>query len=73
MENVVIKMEDKVVTGLKNNPAIWIAEGGSRFSAKWKNKEIHWAELLARLRNVTMTQETQAEYFKMTKAQQDKI
>ena len=69
----VIKMEQKAVTGLSNNPDLWIAEGGSRFATKWKNRQIHWAELLTRLRNVTMTQETQAEYFKMTKDQQDKI
>lgn len=71
--NNVIQMEEKVVTGLANNPTVWIAEGSSRFSTKWKNKQVKWAELLARLRNVSMTQETQAEYFKMTKAQQDKI
>ena len=71
--NNVIKMEEKTVTGLKNNPTVWIAEGTSRFSTAWKNKQVRWSELLARLKNVSMTQETQAEYLKMSKAQQDKI
>ena len=69
----VLKMEERTVTGLKNNPTVWIAEGSSRFSTKWKNRQIRWSELLARLRNVSMTQETQAEYFKMAKPQQDQI
>ena len=71
--NNVIKMEEMTVSGLKNNPSIWIAEGSSRFSTAWKNKQVQWSVLLARLKNVSMTQETQAEYFKMSKAQQDKI
>ena len=69
----ILKMEEKVVLGLQNDPTIWIAEGSSRFSTSWKNKKIRWAELLARLKNATMTQETQAEYMKMSKPQQDQI
>lgn len=68
-----LKLEEKAVLGLKHNPSIWISEGGSRFSTKWKNKQILWSVLLARLKNASMTQETQAEYMAMTKSQQDKI
>lgn len=69
----ILKMEEKVVLGLQHDPTIWISEGASRFSTSWKNKKIRWAELLARLKNATMTQETQAEYMKMSKSQQDQI
>ena len=69
----ILKMEEKVVLGLQHDPTIWISEGASRFSTSWKNKKIRWAELLARLKNATMTQETQAEYMKMSKPQQDQI
>ena len=68
-----LKLEEKAVLGLKYNPSLWISEGSSRFSTKWKNKQILWSVLLARLKNASMTQETQAEYMAMTKNQQDKI
>ena len=71
-ENI-LKMEDKVVLGLSTNPKLWISEGKSRFDTNWKNRQVSWSELLGRLRNATMTQETQAEYLKMTKSQQDQI
>ena len=52
----------------------WISIGRSRFDKKWKNKEITWAELLRdRFNKPTMTQETQAEYLRMTKDEQDAI
>ena len=73
MSSAVTSMQAKSLPGIKNNPAIWISTGSSRFSTSWKNKQIRWSELLARLKDATMTQETQAEYFKMTKAEQDKI
>ena len=68
-----VKLEDKAVLGLSNDPQIWIAEGASRFSVKWKNKHMKWSVLLARLRDVTRTQETQAEYMAMGRSDQDKI
>lgn len=73
MANTVTALQAKSLPGIKHNPALWISTGESRFSVKWKNKQIRWSELLARLQAATMTQETQAEYLKMTKAQQDKI
>ena len=73
MSNTVTALQAKSLPGIKNNPALWISTGESRFSTKWKNKQIRWSELLARLKDATMTQETQAEYFKMAKSQQDNI
>lgn len=51
---------------------IIIAEGGSRYETKWKNREITWSQLTARLAQTTRTPETVEEYRAMTKAQQDK-
>ena len=73
MSNTVTALQAKSLPGIKNNPALWISTGESRFSTKWKNKQIRWSELLARLKDATMTQETQAEYIKMAKSQQDNI
>lgn len=73
MANTVTALQAKSLPGIKNNPALWISTGASRFSTAWKNKQVHWSELLARLQAPTMTQETQAEYFKMAKSQQDNI
>ena len=73
MINEILALSDKAILGLKNNPTVWIAEGQSRFSTNWKNKKISWAELLGRLQKPTITQETQAEYLKMSKSQQDAI
>ena len=67
------KIEDRAILGIKHNPSIWIAEGANRFSTAWKNREIKWSQLLKRLQTPTRTQETQAEYLKMTKNQQDNI
>ena len=69
----IYKLDAKVITGLKYNPKVWISEGSSRFCTSWKNKQITWAELLKRLENATMTQETQSEYMRMAKTDQDKI
>lgn len=73
MGNTITSIQNKSLPGIKNNPSLWISIGKSRFDTAWKNKQIRWSELLARLKDATMTQETQAEYFKMTKAEQDKI
>lgn len=71
--NTVTAMQAKSLPGIVNNPSLWISVGKSRFDTAWKNKQIKWSELLARLQAATMTQETQAEYFKMKKSDQDKI
>lgn len=71
--NTVTAMQAKSLPGIVNNPSVWISVGKSRFDTAWKNKQVRWSELLARLQAATMTQETQAEYFKMKKSDQDKI
>lgn len=50
-----------------------ISVGRSRYETAWKNKKIRWSELLARLASSVRTQETHAEYMKMTKDRQDRI
>ena len=52
---------------------LWIATGGSRTTAIWKNTAITWEELKKRLQTTCRTSETQGEYFNMTKSQQDAI
>ena len=69
----IVKLDAKIIPGLTYNPKVWISEGTSRFCTNWKNKQIAWAELLKRLENATMTQETQSEYMRMAKTDQDKI
>ena len=51
----------------------WVSFGKSRFDTKWKNKEVTWQELTERFKTATRTQETQAEYFRMGKTEQDTI
>ena len=69
----ITQIDDAAGIRVKHNPRIWIAEGASRYAADWKNKELRWSQLLARLQVPTVTQEAQAEYFKMKKDEQDKI
>lgn len=57
----------------KVNPSLWVSYGRSRFDTSWQNKEVLWSTLLSRFSHATQTQETQAEYLKMSKAQQDNI
>ena len=71
-ENV-ISLSDKAVQGLRHDPAIWISEGTSCYATDWKNRQTHWSVLLARLEKPTRTQETQAEYLKMTISQQGRV
>lgn len=73
MAENITSLQTKSLPGIKNNPSLWISVGKSRFDTSWKNKQIKWSELLARLKAATMTQETQGEYFKRSKADQDKI
>ena len=56
---------------LKHDGLVTIATGSSRRSTSWKNKEILWSEFVEKLSQVTRTQETQAEYFRMPKEERD--
>ena len=69
----VTQLKEKSLPGIRHNPSLWIAEGDSRYSTSWKNRTIRWSELLARLKDATMTQETQAEYLQLPKSKQDNI
>lgn len=50
-----------------------IAVGDSRMSKKWKNKDIAWEDILARVSSTIRTTETVEEYRKFKKGQQDEI
>ena len=50
-----------------------IAVGGSRKAKQWKNKELSWQDLLAKLSTTTRTRESAAEYAKLSKLRQDEI
>lgn len=52
--------------------SIIIAVGHSRTSRKWKSEKMTWQELAKRLEMPTITNETVAEYAKMSKAAQGK-
>lgn len=51
---------------------IIIATGHSRSSLKWKSEKMLWSDLAKRLETPTVTNETVAEYAKMSKAAQGK-
>ena len=50
-----------------------IATGASRKAKKWKNIEISWSDLCAKLAETYRTRETMAEYAKLKKPGQDEI
>ncbi|MFB7487833.1 virulence-associated E family protein [Bacillus subtilis] len=64
-------------TALKNrvqhDGSITIAIGRNRWDKAWKNKDMLWSDLLKKLSTPNYTNETYAEYKKMSKAQQDQI
>lgn len=66
------KLEDYKLH-IKHDGSLAIATGRSRMEKDWKNKNFTWSQLLAKLKNPTRTQETYAEYMKLSKADQDKI
>ncbi len=58
---------------LKHDGQVAIATGKNRFEKKWKNKQILWSSLVAKLKTPVITQETYAEYKKYGKPEQDQI
>ena len=60
-------------TNLTYDKEFQIAVAPSRMSARWTNKSISVSEFATKLSNTVRTQETFAEYAKMTKADQDTI
>lgn len=57
----------------QNDPSFDIATGRSRRQLYWKNKTMHWSELLDRLSKTHRTAETLEEYAKEPKGRQDEI
>ncbi len=58
---------------IQHDKPLDLAVGNSRKTKTWKNKTILWSELLDRLKQVTRTPETMAEYKAMTRNQQSEI
>lgn len=58
---------------MENDGKLIISLGKSRFETSWKNQQMLWSVLLARLKKSIETHETHAEYMKMTKDKQDAI
>lgn len=60
---------------LKHEPSkeLNLAFGQSKTSKKWKNETISWQAFVDRLSKPTVTQETEAEYKKMTKSERDSV
>lgn len=50
-----------------------IATATSRLAKKWRNKEMSWQDFMARLGQPTITQESFAEYQKMSKADRARV
>ena len=70
--NTVTNITDVKET-LRHDGQLQISTGKSRFEKKWKNKLMQWSVLVKKLESPVKTPETQAEYKKMAKADQDKI
>lgn len=70
--NKVAAIEDYRLNIWHDGP-LSISMGKNRFEKHWKNREMQWSALLKRLQEPTRTQETLAEYKRMTKTEQDQI
>ena len=58
---------------MKHNKELSITIGGSRKETNWKPQRIMWQEFVERLCTPVESEETQEEYKRLTKAQQEKI
>ena len=70
--NAVIALNENTIH-VNNNGELLISTGRSRFETSWKNKTMLWSVLLSKLSKSRQTNETHAEYMKMSKEQQDRI
>jgi predicted P-loop ATPase len=52
---------------------MWIAEGKSRKSVKWRNREVTWVQFVDSLRTPRRTPETMRQYRAMTKDERDTL
>ena len=69
----VTKMSPAEREEVRHDGELAIAYGSSRYETNWKNRQIRWSALLARLRKSMETPETHAEYMKMPRSRQDNI
>ena len=58
---------------LTYNKQLTISAAGSRKATKWPIQSLWWSELVSRLQTPARGNETLAEYFRMTKGQQDDL
>lgn len=58
---------------LKHDGMLTIAVGRNRKELNWKNKEMLWSEMAAKLSRTIRTHETYEEYKKLSKSKQDEI
>ena len=65
--------QTRAIRKLKHDARLTIAVGRSRMDKNWKNKEMMWSELVARLSETQRTSETVAEYKKLSKTEQGRI
>lgn len=65
--------QTRAIRKLKYDARLTIAVGRSRMDKKWKNQEMMWSELVARLSETQRTSETVAEYKKLSKTEQGRI
>ncbi len=70
--NRIASLEDYRLA-IRHDGPLQVATGKNRFEKHWKNREMTWSAILKRLEEPTRTQETMAEYAKMTKVEQDQI
>lgn len=66
-------IQDKLTASkVKYDKTLAISTGKSRQETKWKRQEMEWSELVKKLSDSLPTQETAAEYKKMSKTAKDK-
>jgi len=58
---------------LKHDGSLTVATGKSRHEKNWKNKNLTWSTLLAKLESPVVTAETYSEYMALSKTKQDQI
>ncbi|MED0755597.1 hypothetical protein P4S98_21015, partial [Bacillus amyloliquefaciens] len=66
-------METALKNRVQHDGSITIAIGRNRWDKAWRNKDMLWSDLLKKLATPNYTNETYAEYKKMSKSQQDQI
>jgi putative DNA primase/helicase len=60
-------------TEIQHDGQVTVAMGRSRKETKWRNKNMQWSEIVAKLATVTRTRETFAQYQRMTRDEKAEI